>query len=209
MQLKTPLVLNTTLNVDVPTQEVLQKLPCGIHRGVMADVEREFSCMVDTLKTAPVNLDDYEIDIKVHMLMKGQYPCIPNWHCDNIPRDGNGNLIYDIALADVEHPMLLWLSGNPTTEFLENPIYLLSSPRNHGELHERLVKDAATYKSKPIPERTWVSMDQLTPHRGRASEENTWRIFIRLTHKNIVTARPVISVVRRHCQVYLPADFHW
>lgn len=208
MLLKAPEILNESGDVYVPSAETLQKLPCGIHRGTWKDVWVNYRHMMDVLFTAPVNLADYEIDIKVHMLMKGQYPCIPNWHCDNVPRNAEGKTEYGKVSEDIEHPMLLWLSGNPTTRFLKKDTEVRDFS-NHGELHKIITDELSEDETFSVPSRTWLSMNQLTPHRGTVCEENTWRIFVRLTHKSIVTARPVISTVRRHCQVYLPHDFHW
>ena len=34
--------------------------------------------------------EEHLIDIKVHMLMPGMWPCIPNWHRDFLKRDKDG-----------------------------------------------------------------------------------------------------------------------
>lgn len=31
-------------------------------------------------------IKDGVIDVKIHMLMPNQYPCIPNWHYDLVPQ---------------------------------------------------------------------------------------------------------------------------
>ena len=147
--------------------------------------------------------DKWEVDVKIHMLMKGQYPCIPNWHCDNVPRV-KGNLQWQEATD--EQNMYLWVSGKPTTEFLAQD-FQTGNISTHGELAESIIEgNPDTFQ---IPEQTWVGMSQLTPHRGTVATENCWRIFVRVTDKKIMSVRPQISKIRRHCQVYLPYDFHW
>jgi hypothetical protein len=144
------------------------------------------------------------------MLMKGQYPCIPNWHCDNVPRNTDGKLEYG-RIDFAEPAMLIWISGSPETTFLDKDIETPIPPRNHGELAE-VVKHyikRGDAKEVKLPANTWCQFRQNIPHRGNATPDYTWRVFARLTHKSIMTARPVISVVRRHAQVYLPHDFHW
>jgi hypothetical protein len=179
----------------------------GTHRGSFGCVLTHMPHIADIIKDSPVfdRIDEYEIDIKVHMLMRGQYPCIPNWHCDNVPRLDTGELKYDAIDGDAE-PMYLWVSGAPTTEFLSTGVQI-PDVESHGELAEFIeFMGLSTFK---IPERTWVQMDQRTPHRGTAATKHCWRIFVRLTHKSLTPARPVHSTLRRHSQVYLPQDFHW
>jgi len=65
--------------------EFLQKLPCGLHRCPTEEVEEYLPEMLELVRSAPIsNLDEWEVDIKIHMLMDGQYPCLPNFHCDYI-----------------------------------------------------------------------------------------------------------------------------
>lgn len=56
----------------------------------------------------------YVVDVKVHMLMPGMWPCIPNWHKDLIPRDVNLTEQPEKINHDV---MYAWISGEPLTEF--------------------------------------------------------------------------------------------
>jgi hypothetical protein len=186
----------------------LSLLPCGLFRCPLDEAPKYLPELAELFESVPVdNPSDWEIDVKIHMLMKDQYPCIPNWHCDNVPRDSDGKLRYD--LVDLSAPkMLLWVSDEPTTEFL-------SSGTNFGrpiKSHDDLAMLINTYECDrvKIPSQTWIEMDQLTPHRGTKSLNHTWRIFVRVTHKSLAPQRPVDSIIRRHCQVYLDAaTFSW
>lgn len=194
--------------VDVPEVEVLQQLPCGLHRAELAEAYDLLPELWDLYNSAPVeNPEDWEVDVKIHMLMPNQYPCIPNWHCDNVPRV-DGQTRFDLVEDGVE-PMLLWISGTPCTEFLSHSIEADLIPANHREL-SMLIQGRLDLETTTIPPQHWISMNQLTPHRGCISTRNQWRVFIRLTHKSITSARPVVSKIRRHAQVYLSADtFSW
>lgn len=202
-----PLIELSTFSVVSTTDlrfppEFLQTLPCGLHRAPLDRAAELLPELVSLYDSAPVDdPSEYEIDVKIHMLMPREYPCIPNWHCDNVPRDG-GKLRYD--LAEPEPSMLVWISGDPQTEFLADGLSV-STPADHGALGS-LVSGLDT---KLIPPQTWCRFDRLTPHRGRQADRNCWRVFARITPKSIAPARPVISQVRRHAQVYLPSDFHW
>jgi hypothetical protein len=139
------------------------------------------------------------------MLMEGQYPCIPNWHTDNVPRV-DGKTRFDLIEEDAK-PMYLWLSSGPATEFF---VYSLSVNDSDIKSHKDIAVMAHGAKTCQLPPQQWCSMTQLTPHRGVAADCNQWRVFVRLTHKSIDSERPVMNKVRRHAQVYLDAqNFTW
>lgn len=161
------------------------KQHCGVHQAsfdqlvaLMPDLE---FMITDTFPDLPT---EYVWDVKVHMLMPGQFPCIPNWHYDNVPRVNNKQ---DFDLVTPDKPMYLWLSGGPLTEFR---------------------KDGVITKVKP---NEWVRFTQCDEHRGVMSNEFCWRGFIRATHKDITPQKKVgHDPYRRHCQVYLDVNtFNW
>lgn len=158
---------------------------CGIHQGLFPDIQKNMADVAELiLETFPDDVSDFIWDIKVHMLMPGQFPCIPNWHYDNVPRVNNEQ---DFRLIQPDKPMWLWVSNEPLTEF-----------RKNGE----------TWFLKP---KTWTKFTQEDEHRGTRSEIFTWRGFIRATHKDIAPAnRRGTNAIRRHTQVYLDAsNFAW
>jgi len=160
------------------------KQHCGVHQAQFKDLIRlmpDLECVRDTF---PESVNDFIWDVKVHMLMPGQYPCIPNWHYDNVPRVNNKQ---DFDLVKQHAPMYLWLSGAPLTEFRDSS------------------------GSRTINAKEWVRFTQCDEHRGTSSKEFGWRGFIRATHKDIM---PQIKVGmdhrRRHSQVYLDVNtFSW
>lgn len=157
---------------------------CGVHQATYDQTIQLMPDLLVVLNTFPENCEDFIWDVKVHMLMPGQYPCIPNWHYDNIPRVNNKQ---DFDLARFDLPMYLWLSGSPLTEF-------------------KLGLDKFFIEPKK-----WHRFTQKDLHRGTESKEFTWRGFIRATHKEI---KPMNLVghdpLRRHSQVYLDVNnFSW
>lgn len=130
--------------------------------------------------------NEYFVDIKVHMLMPGEYPCIPNWHCDFIPRDENKNKLPHLITGE---KMYLWVSGEPKTEFKKPPVK---------------IKTTEGYE--------WIEFDQNEVHRGVISKIHTWRCFIRLIPKKFVHPNTLnIGTIRRHSQVYIEDanNFRW
>ena len=225
MRFNTPKIVGAT---NLPfTPEQLNSCPNGLFRATFAEADQLMPELRALFASAFMMLcreghkpHDFEIDIKVHMLMPGQFPCIPNWHCDNVPRcPDTGKTSYsgaEEAYVSGEPPMYLWVSGTPCTRFLARPLTEKGwTPRSHGELAD-YIRDveaktadnhALTCLIKP---QTFYSMDRLTPHQGTAAQEHTWRIFMRLTHKACLPDRPKTTVLRRHSQVYLDsANFGW
>jgi hypothetical protein len=156
----------------------------GIHQGKYEDVIKYMPDLKELLNSFPENVNDFIWDVKVHMLMPNQYPCIPNWHYDNVPRVNNKQ---DFDLIKPDLPMYLWVSETPLTEF-----------RKEG-------------KSWFIKPKTWTRMTQKDEHRGTMSTDFQWRGFIRATHKEIYTQNNRNhDVLRRHSQVYLDVNnFTW
>lgn len=90
------------------------KQHCGVHH---ASYDRMLELMPDLLEivgTFPEDPHEFTWDVKVHMLMPRQYPCIPNWHVDNVPRE---NGIQQFDKVKLHLPMYLWISGPPLTQF--------------------------------------------------------------------------------------------
>lgn len=129
--------------------------------------------------------NDKLIDVKVHMLMPGQFPCIPNWHRDFMPRDLDGKRIRAKAAPDL---MYAWMSGPPLTEY------------------------RVGNQTKKWTPREWHRFTQATVHRGTASAINCWRCFIRVIPHKFVhpTSAHLIGQQRRHSQVYVDSKkFTW
>ena len=157
----------------------------GVHRATYKDLCELMPDVAEMVAVSfPDNVEDFTWDVKVHMLMPAQWPCIPNWHYDNVPRVNN---VQDWGLVRTDLPMYLWVSGEPLTEFR---------------------KDGVITKIEP---KTWKRFTQADEHRGTRSEDFQWRGFIRATHKDILPANPRSdAVLRRHSQVYLDVNnFAW
>lgn len=90
------------------------KLGCGVHQAPIDVVKSQMPELKSILKTFPDDAPMFTWDVKIHMLMPRQYPCIPNWHTDNVPRE-NGLQRFDQVKPHL--PMYLWLSGPPLTQF--------------------------------------------------------------------------------------------
>lgn len=133
--------------------------------------------------TFPDTLEYFTWDVKVHLLMPRQYPCIPHWHQDNVPRE-HGIQRFDQMKPHL--PMYLWLSGPPLTQFL------------HGYVQPRVwhrFSQLDQHRGSPAAEFGWRGFIRAT-HRDilpvKAGTGNA------------------ADYLRRHTQVYLDSEtFQW
>tara|TARA_R110000868_G_scaffold46550_4_gene153674 strand:+ start:521 stop:1012 length:492 start_codon:yes stop_codon:yes gene_type:complete len=155
---------------------------CGVHQASWNQLNYEMSDVADLILEAfPENPLDFVWDVKVHMLMPSQWPCIPNWHYDNVPRVNNKQ---DFDKLNLDAPMYVYISNEPLTEFR---------------------------KTGKVKAGTWHRFTQEDEHRGTMSEKFQWRGFIRATHKDISPViKKGHNPVRVHSQVYLDVNnFSW
>ena len=164
------------------TQDIIKTLHNGLIKCPLDVAGSVMPELKDIFDTCPLPHKNYFVDVKVHMLMPNQYPCIPNWHGDAIPRDADGNLL--LEECDVDQKMFLWLSNPPITEF----------------------KDGRKIKIQE-----WNEFVQTDVHRGSISEDFIWRVFIRMMPASLtVRPREEKTCKRRHTQVYLNSEkFTW
>jgi hypothetical protein len=175
---------NVTIMKNIPLEEVDWRDQInGVHKATYNELCELMPDLRKIKDTFPDNVEDFYWDVKVHMLMPNQFPCIPNWHYDNIPRHKGKQ---DFDKCDYTKPMYLWLSGTPLTEFEFN---------------------TTEYKIEP---KKWFKFNQGSKHRGTISKDFTWRGFIRATHKDLMIRSEDHNPLRRHSQVYLDSEnFTW
>jgi hypothetical protein len=132
-----------------------------------------------------LKIEDYVVDVKIHMLMPNTFPCIPNWHRDFAPRDEEGRRVNK---EPHKEKMYMWLSGYPLTEYSNN-------------------KGDIIFK----PAQEWHSFTSNDLHRGTMSTQHTWRCFIRVIPKKFIhSSTKNIGTERIHTQVYLDSNrFTW
>lgn len=153
------------------------------------------------------------IDSRVHMLMKGWYPCIPGFHHDDVPRlrsdgqpfypsmEGETNTGYYFA----EHALALVGDDICRTQFALGDAEF--SDIKHGEVcykkwHPEVVEHLRTEKLKSYscPMNQIVYFDARSWHQGVPSTGNGWRWFGRASWD---TKRKPTNELRRQVQVYL------
>lgn len=151
--------------------------------------------------------DEWTIDSRLHLLMPGHYPCIPGWHLDDIPRTAAKKGQPDLDDPGVGSELALACFGvTAFTEFIKEEIEW--TPPEDGKFHadlDRTIKEAG-YEPVCYEESGQILLlDHLTPHRGQAASEKSWRLFIRATRR---TNRKHRHTNKRRTQVncYIPEE---
>lgn len=159
------------------------------------------------------------IDSRVHMLMKGWYPCIPGWHHDDVPRtrsDGQPN--YGPGQARSEHIIALVNADICPTEFALGEAWFQEPPLG-SVLYEKwhhdveMMLDNRILRRVRYEDRQLIRFDDRTWHQGTAAVGNGWRFFIRASrykdHKGnrIDRGNPRTNEVRQQVQVYMNNPF--
>lgn len=151
-------------------------------------------------------------DSRVHMLMRGWYPCIPGWHHDDVPRtrpDGQPDYFNKTYFA--QHAMMLLNAKLSPTQFLIGEFQLPEPEQNkviYQEWDRRiellLRLDPKAYERVSAPGNRVIYFDARTLHQGTPATGDGWRLFIRASKNTDVEPA---NKIRRNANVYLPAPF--
>jgi hypothetical protein len=156
------------------------------------------------------------IDTRVTMTMKGVYPSLLSWHCDDVPRPDNQSQPDLRAISpDVQHYCALVSNregGVSNTEFIDDELTIDVDDKDvwqsvDREVNKRLAdpstKDLTTVGV--LPDLDIVRFDQHAIHRAAAAHTNGWRLFFRLSF----THRKPENQIRKQVQVYAPISAGW
>lgn len=138
------------------------KQHCGVHQATWLKVVELMPDLGPLINEFPDDESNFTFDVKVHMLMPGQYPCIPNWHQDFVPRV---NGIQKLNLCKPELPMYLWVSGGPLTQFKHGFIRAKEWVR-FTQLDE--------HRGLPASEFTWRGFIRATHKDIQAPKQSDW-----------------------------------
>jgi hypothetical protein len=181
------------------------------HDESLTQITREFISQVDTYFVEALGyIPPYVLDSRVHMLMKGWYPCVPGFHHDDVPRSlANKQPNYYNPEYHAEHIMALVNGDVCPTQFAL------------GECTLPDVKDEEMYYKKwhPIVDQlcndgvlqrydlqnnSIIKFDAHSFHQGQVARANGWRWFARVSW-NTDRVNAVTNEIRRQVNCYLPA----
>lgn len=152
------------------------------------------SCWINHLNGYPYLV----IDSRVTQTMIGQYPSMPGWHCDDVPRSGYGQP--DISRIDdnIQHFMcILSTADNHTcTEFITEDTEV---EIDHNDVWGSLDRNIKPNKTKRIKPGEIIKFNQTAIHRATETIEAGWRFFIRASF----TYREPKNEIRKQVQIYV------
>lgn len=166
------------------------------------------------------------VDTKIHMLMPGMCPAIPNWHTDGVPRGKELRPeAKDIPNIHAQEEMTtsrfhLLVTGNGClTEFVGQPQLIDVPDEPSLELNkiihretEMMRKDEESFPLKIVtaPSCQAVEFDWWSIHRGIYATKHEWRYLIRVTETDhMAPQKDLRKILRTQIQVYVPLDFAW
>lgn len=156
----------------------------------------------------PLRFEHISIDVKVHMLQPGWFPCIPGWHLDDFWRPNGGqpdlNTLHEHPSV---HTMVVW-GDAALPEFLEGPVELpqaseLVTPGQNLYAAYNLAIEAAKLPRKAVQPGVKYKFTHLDFHRGVAATKPGWRCFVRITESD---HREPKNEIRSQSQVYIPTS---
>lgn len=154
--------------------------------------------------------DDVVFDSRVHMLMKGWYPCIAGYHHDDVPRTQkeHGQPDYDDMAYKSEHIMGMVNADVAPTHFALGTskfykIDSLSGVNVYKSWHNEVMKqlEEGHLKLFKASDRILYKFDWQTWHTGSSAVGNGWRWFGRVS-RNTERTKNITNEIRRQTQVY-------
>ena len=152
--------------------------------------------------------DDVVFDSRVHMLMKGWYPCIPGWHHDDVPRTlKNGQPNYDNPEYYSEHILGIVNSFICPTKFAIGEVYMPKIINDDivyekwNEIIDKEIKEGIL-RVDEVQDRTLTYFNCNTFHTGQKAIDNGWRWFGRIS-RNTNRIKNISNEIRINSQVYL------
>lgn len=202
---------------DIPEQKGLPQLYRADEKFAKLEGSPEFVKLIEQIQAlyAGDGFKYTSIDTRTHMLMKGMYPCIPGWHCDDFyrPDDRQPDLKNVEEKAPQKHYVVV-LGTCSMTEFLEkdmilpHPEYVLQVQGDREPVYayyDRAIEFNES-KTKFLESNKIYSFGPLAFHRGSAATENGFRTFIRVTRSN---HREPKNETRFQSNVYVAGRVSW
>ncbi|PEJ48417.1 hypothetical protein [Bacillus wiedmannii] len=165
------------------------------------------------------------VDTKVHMLMPGMCPVIPNWHSDGVPRGSElrpeaeakakPNIFAQETMKDSRFHLLVTGEGC-LTEFIQKPVTLEvpqePSTKLYSMVNQQIREKVLTGELDVFTAQscTPIEFDWFDIHRGVEATKHEWRFLIRVTETDYMPPQTDLrQVMRTQQQVYVPTNFGW
>lgn len=155
-------------------------------------------------------IDKYVINTRVTMCMKGQYPSIPGWHGDNVPRCKQYSQP-ELELVDskVRHALCIIAStdNHSNTQFLNDQLQIPYDSSDVWSSVDRYLNnydECINLKTYHVREGEIIEFGQLDIHRAMEVKNAGWRLFFKIS--NIGT---ICNEIRNQVQIYTQLNKGW
>lgn len=169
---------------------------------------KEILCGLNYKNLGPA--DKYIINTRVTMCMSGQYPSIPGWHGDNVPRSEKYSQP-DFSKVDnkVRHALCLISSAenHSNTEFLNQEINISYNENKVWESVDSYINgydDNLGILKYKVKEGDIIEFGQLDMHRATEVKVQGWRLFFRISNTG-----KAANEIRNQVQIYVPLGIGW
>lgn len=151
------------------------------------------------------------IDTRITQCMKGFYPSIGGWHCDEVPRETpDSQPQFERVDPDARHFIIILESSedHSRTEFVNEAF---DFPHEQDNVYKQLDTQVNGYirlsalTTTRIEAGTFYEFDQLSVHRATPANNRGWRFFFRAS----VSDRRPVNQIRKQVQVYAPESMGW
>lgn len=208
-----------------PCIKVVAKLPGQMPTDVIKDEPMFYRASLDfafkhggpltraALQALPPEGGDWLLDSKVHMLMAGHYPAMPQWHCDAVPRTlmtqetPQPNL--DMLDEHVHHYAITVSDSEDLccTKFVTEPVDIwIDESSSAGKVWEQVHDqvEARNPEVESAKDGEMVRFSMATVHAATASLRYGWRWFFRASPG----VNPV-NEIRKQSLVYVRQGQGW
>lgn len=153
------------------------------------------------------------IDTKVVMLMEGQYPAIPGWHCDAVDRSSRyGQPDPQMIDTDCKHWFCTMstdqMKGVSNTAFINKPAVVTYDPEHvWGSVNKNVEEQIALHglQQQTTDDGIVYQFDQSSLHSATECHNSGWRWFFRAS----MYRRPALNKIRHQVQVYANPNVGW
>jgi hypothetical protein len=190
-------------------QDAIRQMPM-LYRADVPFALQQVPMLWGFIKSLPVNPFDFKyqsLDVKVAMLKKGWWPCIPGWHCDDFYRPtGDQPDVANLSKHNSQHFMVVFGDSSLTEFAAPGSVVELSPVASAGQTfygYANANLESNGILRAAIRPNCIYGFDSMTFHRGMAATHDGWRAFVRLT---LGSEREPKNEIRRQVQVYVPSD---
>lgn len=173
-----------------------------LSRMALGHVEHHYASEIRRAEKAGLSA---VIDSRVQRLMPNQYPSIPGWHCDAVPRNSyHGQPDFDLINPSAFHVCVL-LSSEPcgvsNTQYVDQhtvfKLFTEAGTSLYSQLHNEVERLKPTLLN--VRDGQFIKFTPYTVHRAMPTVRRGWRMFFRFSmyHKP-----PLENKIQSSMQVY-------